>query len=192
MRNVGLLQRRQLLLYPILLVCIVGSTFAARKKAFVSDAYSWYQSDSVRVFFSAAFARALAPVGDDTGYNEEFQGNLGRLFRSGALNGEMFYKEIGNVVPAVSHFSRSDAALKEGSDVFKAMEAYSGPIIKILGYYVLSRSETHFETITYELWVTSSRPETGWGEFHIFRLTMKKRFLLGPKLLKFEYVGSQI
>jgi len=72
-----------------------------RRQAFTSDAYSWYQSGKVRVFFSADFARALNPVGDGTDYNEEFQDTLGRLFRSGVLNGKMFYKEIGDIPPAV-------------------------------------------------------------------------------------------
>jgi len=163
-----------------------------KPQAFVSDAYSWYQSGKVRVFFSADFARALDPVGDGTDYNEKFQATLGRLFRSGVLNGEMFYKEIGTLPPAVSNTSKGDAELARRSDVFHAMEAYSGPLIKILHYDIFSRSETHFETITYDLWVTPSRSESGWGEFHIFRVTIKKRFMLGPKLVKFEYVGSQI
>ena len=163
-----------------------------KREAFVSGAYSWYQSGRVRVFFSADFARALGPVGDGTDYNEEFQEILGRLFRSGSLKGEMFYKEIGNLPPAVSNVSRSDTELRERADVFRAMEAYGGPVLKILRYDIISRSETHFETITYELWVTSSRSESGWGEFHRFRVTTKKRLLLGPKLVKLEYLGMQM
>jgi hypothetical protein len=164
----------------------------SKRHSFISEAYSWYQSGNVRVFFSADFARALGPVGDGTDYNEEFQAILGRLFRLGALNGEMFDKEIGSLPPAVSHLSGSDAELRQQADVFHAMEAYPGPLIKILRYDIFSRSETHFEMITYELWVTSSRLESGWGEFHRFRVTTKKRLLLGPKIVKIEYLGMQI
>jgi hypothetical protein len=163
-----------------------------KQQSFISEAYSWYQSGKVRVFFSADFARALGPFGDGTDYNEEFQAILGRLFRSGVLNGEMFYKEIGILPPAVSHVSASDEELRQRADVFHAMEGYPGPLVKILRYDIVSRSDTHFETITYELWVTSSRLESGWGELHRFRVTTKKRLLLGPKLVKFEYLGMQI
>ncbi len=164
-----------------------------KRQAFVSEAYSWYQSGKVRVFFSADFAGALGPVGERTDYNREFQATLGRLLRSGVLNGEMFYKEIGNLPPAVSHITESDAVLRQRANVFQGMEAYPGPLVKILRYDIFSRSETRFlETITYELWVTSSRSESGWGEFHRFRVTIKKRLLLRPRLLKVEYLGSQI
>jgi hypothetical protein len=163
-----------------------------KRQAFVSEAYSWYQSGKVRVFFSADFAEALGPVGERTDYSREFQATLGRLLRSGVLNGEMFYKEIGNLPPTVSHVSESDAVLRQRANVFQVMEAYPGPLVKILRYDIFSRSETRLETITYELWVTSSRSESGWGEFHRFRVTIKKRLLLRPRLVKFEYLGSQI
>jgi len=163
-----------------------------KPQAFVSEAYSWYQSGKVRVFFSADFAEALGPVGERTDYNREFQATLGRLLRSGVLNGEMFYKEIGNLPPAVSHVSESDAVLHQRANVFQVMEAYPGPLVKILRYDIFSRSETRLETITYELWVTSSCSESGWGEFYRFRVTIKKRLLLRPRLVKVEYLGSQI
>jgi len=162
-----------------------------KPRAFICNGYSWYQSGKVRVFFSAEFAERLGPVLDISGYNKEFQALLGRLFRSGALNGEMFYRLIGEIPPAVTHISGSDIA-GQNADVSRAMENYRGPIIKILHYDIISRSETHFETITYEMWVTSSRSETGWGEFHRFRITAKKRFLLEPKIVNFEYLGIQI
>lgn len=168
----------------------IGQT--GKRQAFVSDGYSWFQSGKVRVYFSADFARALDPIGDGTYYNEEFQERLGRLFRSGVLNGEMFCKQIGDLPPAVTNVSRANTDLRQQADVFRAMESYEGPLIKILRYEILSRSETHLETITYELWVTSSRAESGWGEFHKFRVTTKKRLLLGPKLVKFEYIGMQM
>lgn len=163
-----------------------------KRKAFVSEAYSWYQSGKVRVFFSADFAQALGPVGEPTDYNREFQRTLGRLFRSGVLNGEMFYKEIGNLSPAVSHVSGSDAELRQRATVFQAIKAYPGPLVRILRYDIFSRSETRLETITYELWVTASRSESGWGEFHRFRVTIKKRLLLRPRVVKFEYLGIRI
>lgn len=163
-----------------------------RKQACVSSAYSWYQSGKVRVFFSTDFARALNSIGDGPDYNDEFQETLGRLFRSGSLTGDMFYGKIGDIPPGVSNVSRADTERLLQTDVFHAMESYSGPLIKILWYEIVSRSETHFETVEYELWVTSSRQETGWGEFHKFRITTKKRLLLGPKLVKFEYLGMQI
>lgn len=163
-----------------------------KPQAFISEAYSWYQSGKVRVFFSADFARALGPISDVTDYNDEFQAILGRLFRSGALTGEMLFSGIKGLPPTASYLSRSDSELGQRSDVFHAMETYPGPLVKILHYKVLSRSETRFETITYELWVSLSRSESGWGEFHRFRITTKGRFLLGPKLVKFEYCGMQI
>ena len=165
---------------------------AGKTHAFVSEAYSWYQSDKVRVFFSADFAQALGPAGVRADYDKEFQGTLGRLFRSGALSGEMFYRAAGDLPAAVSNFSRSDVEQSARPDVFRSMESYSGPLIKILRYEISFRSETHFETITYDLWVTSSLSETGWGEFDVFRITTKRRPVLGPKLVKFEYLGHQI
>src|SRR5689334_9365854 len=82
-----------------------------KPRAFVSDTYCWYQPGKVRVFFSSDFAQALGPVGDQSDYNDGFQETLGRLFRSGTLNGEMFYDSIGELSPAVSHISPTDEAL---------------------------------------------------------------------------------
>ncbi len=162
-----------------------------KRRAFISKNYSWYQAGKVRVFFSADFAQALGSFIDVTHYNSEFQAVLGRLFRSGALDGEKFYKHMEDLPPAVSHLSDSDVAVQK-ADVFQAIESYSGPMIKVLHYKVVSQSESHFGTVTYEIWATPSRSETGWGEFHIFRVTAKKRFLVGPKIVEFEYRGSQI
>ncbi len=169
-----------------------GESLAAHRQAFVSDSYSWYQSGKVRVFFSADFARELRPVGEGNDYSREFQETLGRLFSSGTLTGEMFQKQIGDSPAAVSHVSRRDPTQRRPGDVLDAMENYQGPLIKILNFDIFSRSETWLETITYELWVTPSRSETGWGEFHKFRVTIKKRFLLPPKLVKLEYRGIEI
>jgi hypothetical protein len=182
----------RVLLYPALLFSAAGASLAAHRLAFVSDGYSWYQSGKVRVFFSADFTRELGPMGDGIEYSREFHETLGRLFRSGKLNGEMFQEQIGNSPAAVSHVATSDGSQHRPGDVFGAMEAYQGPLIKILNFKIFSRSETWLETITYELWVTTSRPENGWGEFHRFRVTIKKRFLLPPRLVKLEYSGSQI
>ncbi len=174
------------------IVAVASISSGAHRQSFVSDAYSWYQSGNVRVFFSADFARGLGPVGEGNDYNQDFQENLGRLFRAGVLTGEMFQKAIGDDPPLVSHISKSDQDLRRPGDVVEAIEAYKGPLIKILNFEILSRSETWLETITYELWVTPTRSETGWGEFHKFRVTIKKRFLLRPKLVKLEYRGIQL
>ncbi len=104
----------------------------------------------------------------------------------------MFQKEIGDSPAAVSQIFKRDPTQRRPGDVFEAMEAYKGPLIKILNFDIVSRSETRLETITYELWVTPSRSENGWGEFHRFRITIKKRFLLPPRLVKVEYGGIEI
>jgi hypothetical protein len=163
--------------------------------------FTVYRARRVRVYLASEFREPFATSLPDGGYPALYQQSLdelGTLFERGVLTGEMFYDSVTHDPGDwVSRHYYPQAA----SSVGEALASDSGPLMKILHYRVYRPSDAP-SIRNYEIWVTFSAQESGWGSFDIFevevsnprasRETTGRGFASGARLTMFTYHGIQL
>jgi len=176
------------------IITIISFCFAKKEKVatYFTDTYTAYQHKGVRVYFSEEFLAGFIDISNVAQYKTEFFSTIGNLLDNGSLTGEMFLKELGDASPSIIHLHKDDLARFNKQDsVYESMKEFKGKIIKIL-YYKQNNQEEGSEKLEYEVWVTPSWSETGWGSFHMFTVVLERKANGPCKLIEFKYKGMQI
>jgi len=140
-------------------------------------------------------------MGEDCNNYEKFYqqtiAELGVLFQKGILTGKMFYKQCqwAELHP-IPVSKKLDFRPKLRDDI----ENYDGSLIKILFYEEKTTNSSKLKE--FDLWVTFSKYESGWGSFQHFTLiaenkeatskTKPRDFMERAKIIKFEYSGEEL
>jgi hypothetical protein len=123
-------------------------------------------------------------------YYQNFSETVGELFRKGLLTGKMFLEEMGYISQEVINISGSVLAkLNEEESVYSSIIQFKSKVIKIL--YYKEKRKNQFER-EFELWVTPSIFETGWGSFHKFRVDLLVDENGDCDLINFKYLGVEL
>jgi hypothetical protein len=179
--------------YVILLFATVSLAQEGRVEKISAKTYVAFQHNDIRIYFSEEFLKGFQETKDVDKYKRDFLQTIGSLMESGSLTGEMFLNKIGDNTSAIINMSRDDTRrFNEKGGVYESMKSFKGPIVKILYYEQKERSKKDkSQNLEYELWVTPSIVETGWGEFHTFKVVLINKPEGRAELIQFEYLGIQ-
>ena len=161
--------------------------------------YAVYQADRVRVYLAADFPRILMGGSDEetARFYQQILDEIGVLFERKALTGEMFLKALGEepAEAGVRNLFQRDI-----TRVDEALAADKGPLMKLLNYQDISDRQDPKHR-RYDLWVTFTPEETGWGAFHHFTLVLEnpdaagetsaKRFASSARVESLTYEGME-
>ncbi len=159
----------ELILYVLIIVMLGCSSARQANESektvgiFRGADYTAYQVDSVRVYFSFWFQTGFIGMGDSIlnyiRFYDRTIADIGALFANGRLRGEMFFGD------SVSFGIKKSKTLIECADsLSQELSSYNGPLARILFYTV----KDTLGIKQYNLWVTRSKWEDGWGAFEHF------------------------
>jgi len=157
----------------LILVVLVGSASCASRVVLTQGPdFRVYQPGKIRIYVAEAFQHGFIGMDSEADYTAFYQrtvSEIGVLFKRRVLTGEMFLAAVGGEWPEVGVIQLHQRNLTQ---VDELLAVDPGPLIKLLYYQDISdpADASHRK---YDLWITFSRSETGWGEFYHFTILLE-------------------